>query len=68
MVLLFILESDTETLTEKNGGSRGPKWSRRSSDEKAFEVVSDIIKPVLENTPKGLSDYLTVQVTVDRVS
>ncbi|RCN35804.1 hypothetical protein ANCCAN_18320, partial [Ancylostoma caninum] len=53
----FIAESDTETLTEKNAGSRA-KWSRRSGDEKAFEIVSDMIKPVFENTPNGLRNYL----------
>ncbi|KAL6734901.1 hypothetical protein Aduo_005390 [Ancylostoma duodenale] len=51
-------KSDTETLTERNAGSRAVKWSRRSGDEKAFEIVSDMIKPVFENTPNGLRDYL----------
>ncbi|EYB90785.1 hypothetical protein Y032_0214g2332 [Ancylostoma ceylanicum] len=51
-------KSDTETLVEKNVGSRELKWSRRSGDEKAFDMVSDVIKPVFENTPKGLKDYL----------
>ncbi|CAJ0606387.1 unnamed protein product [Cylicocyclus nassatus] len=35
------------------------KWSWRSNNERAFEVVSDYIKPVLDNAPQGLREYLT---------
>ncbi|XGW08117.1 hypothetical protein V3C99_010881 [Haemonchus contortus] len=44
-----------------------PKWECRDTNESAFEMISNLIKPLLENVPSQLSDYLleaTPQSTV----